>query len=82
MLLDAHLECNRHTPTKALGSGSLCDYWPGKTGKMDTHKIPVKENTGNLEVLPKHREFCKFPASKDTWIKDIAMFAVKFCNFT
>ena len=29
----------------------------GKTGKM-TQKIPVRENTGNLEILPKHREFC------------------------
>ena len=29
----------------------------GKTGKM-TKKFPVRENTGNLEILPKHREFC------------------------
>ena len=29
----------------------------GKTGKM-TKKIPVRENTGNLEILSKHREFC------------------------
>ena len=29
----------------------------GKTGKM-VKKIPVRENTGNLEILPKHREFC------------------------
>ena len=43
----------------------------GKTGKM-TKKIPVRENTGNLEILPKHREntgnlVCsswKFPDSK------------------
>ena len=35
-------------------------------------KIPVRENTGNLEILPKHREntgnlvfsLCKFPDSK------------------
>ena len=28
----------------------------GKTGKM-AKKIPVRENTGNLEILSKHREF-------------------------
>ena len=28
----------------------------GKTGKMGK-KIPVRENTGNLEMLPKHRVF-------------------------
>ena len=27
------------------------------TGKM-AKKIPVSENTGNLEILSKHREFC------------------------
>ena len=43
----------------------------GKTGKMAI-KIPVRENTGNLEVLPKHREntgnfvcsSCNFPDPK------------------
>ena len=30
----------------------------GKTGKMATTKIPVRENTGNCEILSKHREFC------------------------
>ena len=42
----------------------------GKQGKWQK-KIPVMENTGNLEVLPKHREntgnlvysSCKFPDS-------------------
>ena len=29
----------------------------GKQGKW-TKKIPVRENTGNLEILSKHREFC------------------------
>ena len=29
----------------------------GKTGKC-SKKIPARENTGNLEILPKHREFC------------------------
>ena len=38
----------------------------GKTGKMAKKipcqgkwpkKFPVRENTGNLEILPKHREF-------------------------
>ena len=28
----------------------------GKQGKWQK-KIPVRENTGNLEILPKHREF-------------------------
>ena len=28
----------------------------GKTGKM-APKFPVRENTGNLEILPKHRHF-------------------------
>ena len=32
-------------------------YGTGKTGKM-AKTFPVRENTGNLEVLPKHREFC------------------------
>ena len=29
----------------------------GKTGKMTPKKVHVSENTGNLEILPKHREF-------------------------
>ena len=43
----------------------------GKQGKW-LKEIPVRENTGNLEILPKHREntgnlvcsSCKFPDSK------------------
>ena len=30
----------------------------GKTGKMGQKIIPVRDNIGNLEILPKHREFC------------------------
>ena len=30
----------------------------GKTGKM-AKRIPVRENTRNLEILSKHREFCQ-----------------------
>ena len=50
----------------------------GKTGKM-AKKIPVRENTGNLEILPKHRKntgnfvcsSCKFPDAKDKEYCDI-----------
>ena len=30
----------------------------GKTGKMEEKKFPIRGNTGNLESLRKHREFC------------------------
>ena len=36
-----------------IDQGTHCT---GKTGNM-AKKIPVRENTGNLEILPKHREF-------------------------
>ena len=47
-------------------------YATGKTGKMAENIPPVRENTGNLEILPKHREktgdlvcsSCNFPDSK------------------
>ena len=50
-------------------------------------KIPVRENTGNLEILPKHRENtgnlvcsgCKFPDSKG---KDVLIFATKISIFS
>ena len=50
----------------------------GETGKM-AKKIPVRENTGNLEMLPKLREntgnfvcsSCKFPDSKGKGYCDI-----------
>ena len=50
----------------------------GKTGKWPK-KIPVRENTGNLEILPKHREntgnfvcsSCKFPDAKGKGYFDI-----------
>ena len=29
----------------------------GKTGKIVKKKKTVRENTGNLDILPKHREF-------------------------
>ena len=53
-------------------------YCTGKTGKM-VQKFPVRENTGNLEILPKHREntgnlvcsICKFPDSKGKRYFDI-----------
>ena len=46
----------------------------GKTGKMTKYIFPVRKNTGNLEILPKHGENtgnfvcsdCKFPDCKDT----------------
>ena len=31
-------------------------HYTGKAGKM-AKKIPVRENTGNLEILGKHKEF-------------------------
>ena len=48
------------------------------TGKTEK-KIPVTENTGNLEILPKHREntgnlvcsSCKFTDSKGKRYSDI-----------
>ena len=56
----------------------------GKTEKK-AENIPVRENTGNLESLPKHREFFlnigktgNFAIQK---IKVIAMFAAKFPVF-
>ena len=50
----------------------------GKQGKWPK-KIPVRENAGNLEILPKHRENtgnfvcsnCKFPHSKGKGYCDI-----------
>ena len=48
-----------------LNEGTHCT---GKTGKMAKKQIPVRENTGNLEILPKHMEFgllkCNFHDSK------------------
>ena len=43
-------------------------------------KIPVWGNTGNLEILPKHREFLytQVVNSHILEIKDIATFAAKF----
>ena len=30
----------------------------GKQGKCQKKNIPVRENTGNFEILPNYREFC------------------------
>ena len=49
-----------------------------------TKIIPVRENTGNLEILPKHREFCllKMYNSLILRVKDIAIFAAKMSMFS
>ena len=57
----------------------------GKTGKM-AEKFSVRENTGNMEMLPKHKEntgnlvcsSCNFPDSKG---KRCSIFAVKIFIF-
>ena len=41
-------------PLEILYQGT---HGTGKTGKM-AKKFPVRENTGNLEILSKHRECC------------------------
>ena len=46
----------------SLNVGDICNRVPtaqGKQGKWQK-KIPVRENTGNLEVLPKHRKHREF----------------------
>ena len=59
----------------------------GKQGKWPK-KIPVRENTGNLEILPKHREFGNFAKTQGICfsqvvtslilkVKDILIFATK-----
>ena len=61
---------NRHGSVNIKGMGPNCHnsmvaliephqdtHCTGKIGKMATTKIPVRENTGNLEILPKHGEF-------------------------
>ena len=48
---------------------------------MATHqKKTVKENTGNLEIWPKHREFgfAQVVNSLIVKVKDISIFAAKF----
>ena len=67
---------------------------PLRRGNRDNgkNKIPVWENTGNLEILQKHRDVnlshkqtgnfrsnYKFPDFK---MQDIGIFAVKFSNFS
>ena len=46
MLLKLHIDEYFRVPTAQ-----------GKQGKWQ-NKIPVRENTGNLEILSKHRELC------------------------
>ena len=64
----------------------------GKQGKWQT-KFPVRENTGNLEMLSKHREFCLNTGKTQgillaqvvnvliLKVKDIAIVAAKKSNF-
>ena len=63
-------------------------YHTGKTGKM-AQKNPCQGNTGNLEMLSKHREFCQNTGkTQGMWftqvenalilkVKDFALFAAK-----
>ena len=58
----------------------------GKQGKWKK-KIPVRENTGNLEILPKHREnteiwFAQVVNSLILKVKDISVFAPKISIFS
>ena len=53
------------------------------TAQGKRQKRNVRDNTGNLEILPKHREFClhkgKFPDSKDTgYCEILEVFEVSF----
>ena len=51
----------------------------GKQGK----KIPVRENTGNLVILPKHRIlFAQVVNSLILKVKDIAIIAAKISIFS
>ena len=58
-----------------------------RTGRIPTaqekwqKEIPVRENTGNLEILPKQGILCAntFPDSKN---QDITLFAAKFLFFS
>ena len=46
-----------HSATEHYSCGNQGTHGTGKTGKM-AKIFPVRENTGNLEILSKHREFC------------------------
>ena len=67
---------------RVIIQGSHCTVKIWKMAKKTN--IPVRENTGNLEVLPKHREFscssCRFSDSKETGYCDICyeIFEVPF----
>ena len=54
----------------------------GKTGEMAKTKIPVRENTGNLEILPNPQKtqeiwFAQDENSLILKVKDISIFAAK-----
>ena len=53
--------------------------------RVITGKDKVRENTGNLEILPKHREnrilYAQVVNSRILKIKDIAIFSAKLFNF-
>ena len=50
----------------------ITGYPRHRENRENGKKFPVRENTGNLEILPKHREFCcKFPDAKDKGYCDI-----------
>ena len=59
-----HLDLGTNIETASQERYDIDSYWvyvrvptaQGKQGKWPK-KIPIRENTGNLEMLPKHREF-------------------------
>ena len=57
--------------------GDIGTHCRGKTqGKWQQQKKSVRKNTGNLEILPKHREFC-LPDSLILKGKNVSIFAAK-----
>ena len=68
-------------PTRGDPGEGLLSRVPTPQGKQEKSqkKFPVRENTGNLEILPKHREntgnlacsSCNFPDSKGKRCFDI-----------
>ena len=90
LLFGAQFEKSREFPVTS-NQGTHCT---GKIGKM-AKKFCVRENTGNLEILPKHREFGNFTKktgkTQGIWfaqvlnslilkVKDISIFAAKIPN--
>ena len=70
-----------------INSNKQVTHCTGKQGKWST-TIPVRENTGNLEILSKHREnignlvcsSCKFPDSKGRSKRYFDICSEKFQN--